>query len=127
MKRDGKCPPELYEPTVKTTVDEVKGTIDNPGRLIETTGEEVTFELNLSLIMIGSDPASDIIVNSKAADYIAEITHESEFFVLRCLKERSVVTVGGKPIKEHILADGDEIQVADRTFLYKAPAQIHKP
>ena len=129
MKQGGKCPPELYDPTVKTTIDEVQGTIDNPGRLIEKIGdEEASFELNRSLILIGSDPAADIIVAaSQATDYIAEITHESEFYTLRCLEDRSAVTVGNKPIKEHILSDGDEIQLADRTFVYRAPAQSHQP
>ena len=129
MKQGGKCPPELYDPTVKTTIDEVQGTIGNPGQLIENTGdEETTFELDRPLILIGSDPAADIIVgNTKTADYIAEITYESEFYILRRLEDRSAVTVGNKPVKEHILADGDEIQLADRTFEYKAPEHTHHP
>ena len=129
MKQDGKCPPDLYDPTVKTTVDEVQATIGNPGLLIDKTGdEEATFELDRPLILIGSDPAADIIVeDSKTDDYIAEITYESEFYILRRLEDRSAVTVGNKPVKEHILADGDEIQLAGRTFVYRAPAQTRQP
>jgi pSer/pThr/pTyr-binding forkhead associated (FHA) protein len=124
MNQDGKCPPELYDPTVRTTADEVQAAIDNPGRLIESTGDgESKFELDRPLILIGSDPAADIVVvNTKVADYVAEITFESDFYTLRRLADRCKVTVAGKPVKEHILADGDEIQVADRTFVYRAPA-----
>jgi pSer/pThr/pTyr-binding forkhead associated (FHA) protein len=123
MKQDEKSPPDMYDPTVRTTVDEVQGSIDNPGRLIENTGDvETAFELDRPLILIGNDPAADIIVeNSKLADYIAEITYESEFYILRRLDDRCTVTVGSKPAKEYILADGDEIQLADRTFKYRAP------
>jgi len=129
MKQDEKCDPKLYDPTFKTTVDEVQGTIGNPGRLVEkTSDEEATIELNRSLILIGSDPAADIIVeDSKATDYIAEITHENSFYTLRRLENRSTVTVDNKPVEEHVLADGDEIQFADRTFLYRAPAQPNQP
>jgi len=125
MKQDGKRPPDLYDPTVRTTVDEVQGTIENPGRLVETTGDEETaFELDRPLILIGSDPAADIIVaNTKAVDYVAEITYESGFYILRRLEDRNAVSVDGVPVKEHILAEGDEIQLGDRTFLYEAPPE----
>ncbi len=123
MKQDGKCPPELFDPTVRTTVDEVKGSIANPGRLIEKTGGEgATFDLDRPLILIGSDPAADIAVeDSRTADYIAEISREGEFYILRRLEDGSTVTVGDKPVTEYILADGDEIQLANRAFVYRAP------
>jgi pSer/pThr/pTyr-binding forkhead associated (FHA) protein len=129
MSRDEKHPADLYDPTVRTTVDEARGTIDNPGRLVGTLGDEETvFELDRPLILIGSDPAADIIVeNRKAADYIAEITYESGFYVVRRLDERTAVTVGDKPIEEHILDEGDEIQLADRVFVYRAPAESIEP
>lgn len=125
MKQGGKCQPDLFDPTVRTTVDEVQGTIDNPGLLIETIdGNETTVSLNRPLILIGNDSAADIVVqSSRSADYIAEIVFESDFYILRLLDDRSAVTVGGKQVTEHILADGDEIQLSDRLFVYAAPAQ----
>ncbi len=124
MKPGGKCQPDLFDPTVRTTVDETQGPIGSPGRLIETTdGEETAFDLDRPLILIGSDPAADIVVESStSADYIAEITYENEFYILRPLEGGKGVTVGDKPVTEYILADGDEIQLANRAFVYRAPA-----
>ena len=115
----------MYDPTVKTTVDEVMGSIENPGQLIEETGNDhAAFELNHSLILVGNDPASDIVLKTpKATDYIAEISHENGMYVLRRLDERSVVNVEGKSVQEYILADGDEIQLDERKFRYRAPVQ----
>jgi pSer/pThr/pTyr-binding forkhead associated (FHA) protein len=123
MNRNRKTDPEMYEDTIKTTVDEVQGTIDNPGRLIDKNGySNDTIELNRHLILIGNDRAADIIVNdSKSTDYIAEITFEGGLYFLRRLADKARVTVCRKPVKVHILNDGDEIQLADRTFIYKAP------
>ena len=129
MNRDRKSDPELYEDTIKTTVDEVQGTIANPGRLVERSGEvNETFELNRQLILIGNDQAADIIVNdSKATDYIAEITYKGELYILRRLVDRARVMAGGKPVNVHILADGDEIQLANRSFIYRAPEHLKGP
>lgn len=124
MDQNIKHSPEQYDSTVRTTVDDVQGTIDRPGRLIEMTDDgETVIELDRSLTLIGSDPAADVVVAGRmVADYHAEITYEKDFYVLRHLEGRRKVTVGGKSIKEYILADGDEIQLADRIFVFRAPA-----
>jgi len=123
MDQDVKKPPELFDPTVRTTVDEVQGSIDRPGRLIEVTDDgETIVELDRPLVLIGKDPAADIVVEGRmVADYHAEISFEKGFYVLRHLEGRRKVTVGGKSIKEYILADCDEIGLADRTFVFRAP------
>ena len=129
MDQKVKHSPEQYDPTVRTTVDEVQGTIDRPGCLIEKTADgETVFELDRSLILIGSDPAADVVgAGRMVADYHAEITYENGFYVLRHLEGRRRVTVGGKPIEEYILADSDEIQLADRVFVFRAPAPRPEP
>ena len=124
MKPKTPCAPELYDPTIKTTVDEAQPTISNPGRLIDKTDSEKTeFELDRSLILIGNDPAADIIIDhARTPGYIAEITHERGRYILRSLQDRPTITIGGMRIVKHTLADGDEIHLGDRTFLYRAPS-----
>jgi|GEM_PF-3367649 len=124
MDRNDTDAPDLYDPTIRTTVDEARGTIENPGRLIELTddGQRVV-DLDHPLVLIGRDPAADIVVEGRmVADYHAEITYENGLYVLRHLEGRRKLTVGGKSIKEYILTDCDEIQLADRTFVFRAPA-----
>lgn len=129
MDRHVKQAPELYDPTIQTTTDEARGTIENPGRLIEPTDEgENVIELDRPLILVGCDPAADIVVTGRmVADYHAEITYENGFYVLRHLEGRRKITVGGKSIKEYILADCDEIQLADRIFVFREPATQPQP
>ena len=127
-KEQGPCPPELYDPTIKTSVDDVQATIADPGRLIEQSGNTTSaFELDRMLILAGSDPAADIEVKSDGgADYIAEISYEGGLYFLRRLDDRAEITVCGKPVTEHILAEGDEIRLADRTFVYRDPDPAHR-
>ena len=124
MDRNDTDAPDLYDPTIRTTVDEARGTIENPGRLIELTdGGQRVVDLDHPLVLIGRDPAADIVVEGRmVADYHAEITYESGLYVLRHLEGRRKLTVSGKSIKEYILTDCDEIQLADRTFVFRAPA-----
>ncbi len=123
MDTNAKLPPEQYDPTVRTTVDEVRGTVECPGSLVEATGDgEKVIELDRLLVLIGSDPAADIVIADRGvADYHAEITYEKGFYVLRHLEGRRGVAVNGKSIKEYILEDNDEIQIADHVFVFKAP------
>lgn len=124
MDRNDTDAPDLYDPTIRTTVDVARGTIENPGRLIELTDDgQRVFDLAHPLVLIGRDPAADIVVEGRmVADYHAEITYENGLYVLRHLEGRRKLTVGGKSIKEYILTDCDEIQLADRTFVFRAPA-----
>ena len=124
MDRNDTDAPDLYDPTIRTTVDVARGTIENPGRLIELTDDgQRVFDLAQPLVLIGRDPAADIVVEGRmVADYHAEITYENGLYVLRHLEGRRKLTVGGKSIKEYILTDCDEIQLADRTFVFRAPA-----
>jgi len=124
MDQKGKDASELFDPTVLTTVDEVQGTIDIPGRLIELTSDgETTIVLDRPLVLIGKDPAADIVVTGRmVADYHAEITYENGYYTLRHLDGRRKLTVGGKSIKEYILTDCDEIELAERVFVFRAPA-----
>ena len=124
MDRNDTDAPDLYDPTIRTTVDVARGTIENPGRLIELTDDgQRVFDLAHPLVLIGRDPAADIVVEGRmVADYHAEITYENGLYVLRHLEGRRKLTVGGKSIKEYILTDCDEIQLADRAFVFRAPA-----
>jgi pSer/pThr/pTyr-binding forkhead associated (FHA) protein len=129
MDRNDTDAPELYDPTIRTTVDEARGTIENPGRLIELTddGQRVV-DLDRPLMLIGRDPAADVVVEGRmVADYHAEINYENGVYVLRHLEGRRKLTVGGKSIKEYILTDCDEIQLADRKFVFRAPATQSRP
>ena len=129
MDRNDTDAPDLDDPTIRTTVDEARGTIENPGRLIELTdGGQRVVDLDHPLVLIGRDPAADIVVEGRmVADYHAEITYENGLYVLRHLEGRRKLTVGGKSIKEYILTDCDEIQLADRTFVFRAPATQPPP
>ncbi len=129
MDRNDTDAPDLDDPTIRTTVDEARGTIENPGRLIELTDDgQRVFDLDHPLVLIGRDPAADIVVEGRmVADYHAEITYENGLYVLRHLEGRRKLTVGGKSIKEYILTDCDEIQLADRTFVFRAPATQPPP
>lgn len=129
MDQEVKDAPELFDPTVRTTVDEVQGTIDSPGRLIELTDDgETTVVLDRPLVLIGKDPAADIVVTGRmVADYHAEITYENGYYTLRHLEGRRKLTVGGKSIKEYILTDCDQIELAERVFVFREPAARPQP
>ncbi len=49
---------ELFEPTMKTSSGELTGTIEHPALLVPPAGEE-PFALNRSIIIVGSDAASN--------------------------------------------------------------------
>jgi pSer/pThr/pTyr-binding forkhead associated (FHA) protein len=61
------------------------------------------------------------------ADYHAEITYENGSYTLRHLDGRRKLTVGGKSIKEYVLADCDEIELAERVFVFRGPAARPQP
>ena len=124
MDQKVKDPTELFDPTVRTTLEEAQGSVDEPGRLVEVTDDgEATIVLDRLLILIGKDPAADIVVEGRmVADYHAEITYEDGRYTLRHLEGRRRLTVGGKAVKEQILSDCDEIELAERTFVFRASA-----
>ena len=97
MDRNDTDAPDLYDPTIRTTVDEARGTIENPGRLIELTDDgQSVVDLDHPLVLIGRDPAADVVVVGRmVADYHAEITYENGLYVLRHLEGRRKLTVGG--------------------------------
>ncbi|MGD8412944.1 MAG: FHA domain-containing protein [Candidatus Latescibacterota bacterium] len=128
MDRETKDSAELFDPTVRTTVDEVLGSIEEPGRLVEVTDQgETTYVLDRPLILIGKDPASDIVVEGRmVGDYHAEITYESGRYTIRHLDGRRKLTVGGKAVRESALTDCDEVGLADRTFVFRETPVIQQ-
>jgi pSer/pThr/pTyr-binding forkhead associated (FHA) protein len=112
---------EIYDPTIKTSIDELNGPIENPGSLVEATSQgETAILLDRSIIIIGCDEAADIKVEGRSiAPYHAEITHDNGEYQIRHLEGSAPVCVNGEAVSESILADGDSIAIRDRTFTFR--------
>ena len=118
---------EVFEPTIKTSIDDVYSPIDNPGVLVEATpGGESRFFLDRSIIIIGSDDAADVRIEDRGiASYHAEIVHDGGEYEIRHLDGSAPVCVNGEVVRETALADGDAIAVGDRAFTFvRQPAAV---
>lgn len=118
---------ELYESTIKTTADQIRGPIESPAVLVQMTDDgEISHVLDRSLIVVGSDTAADIKIDGRAiAAYHAEISHDDGQYYIEHLDGRTVVNVNGERVRESALTDGDVIAIGNHafTFQYKAPAE----
>lgn len=73
-----------------------------------------------SLTTIGSDPESDICIDSSSlAAVAAHITYDGNRFTIATADRRSEILVSGKSVRKQILVDGDTIQIGhvDMRFL----------
>lgn len=112
---------DIYDPTIKTTTDELKGPIENPGSLVEATSRgETVFVLDRSIIIVGCDETADIKVEGRSiAPYHAEITCDNVEYRIRHLEGSAPVCVNGEAVDESVLADGDSIVIRDHTFTFR--------
>ncbi len=115
---------ELYDPTIKTAGDDLRGPIENPGHLVEAgDGGETTFALDRTIVIIGSDEAADIrIEDGDVAPYHVEIIFFDGNYRIRHVDGKSPVTLNGAKINKATLKDGDSIALSDRAFTFRAPA-----
>jgi pSer/pThr/pTyr-binding forkhead associated (FHA) protein len=117
---------ELFEPTIKTTIDDIKGPVENPGSLVMVASEgETTFVLDCSIIVIGSDDAADIRIEDRSiASYHAEITHDDGRYEIRHLDGSAPVRVNGDTVRESVLGDGDAVAIGDHVFSFRKPTPL---
>ncbi|MFQ5511676.1 MAG: FHA domain-containing protein [Candidatus Krumholzibacteriia bacterium] len=89
-------------------------------RLLEKTGSGQS-EISLHKpIVMGKDDEADVEINGffVAAQH-AEIVPENGGHVLRHINGYRKVTVGGKPVKEHVLQNHDAIRIGKHEFIYE--------
>lgn len=112
---------DIYDPTIKTSIDELGGPIEHPGSLVEATLEgEVTFVLDLSVVIIGCDDAADIKFEDRSvAPYHAEIVHDDGEYRIRHVDGSAPVLINGQAVDESKLADGDAIAIGERAFTFR--------
>ena len=111
---------DVFDPTIKTSIDDMYSAIDNPGVLVESTPEgEAAFVLDRSIIIIGSDEAADVRIEGRGiASYHAEIVYDEIEYEIRHLDGSAPVCVNGEVVHETILTDGDAVAVGDRAFKF---------
>ena len=116
------CDPDIS--IVKTAGDDLRGPIENPGHLVESSdGNETSFALDRTIVIIGSDAAADIrIGNGDVASYHIEIVFFEGNYRIRHIDGKSPVTLNGAKINKATLKDGDSIALSDRAFTFRAPS-----
>jgi pSer/pThr/pTyr-binding forkhead associated (FHA) protein len=112
---------DIYDPTIKTSTDELGGPVENPGSLVEATPNgEVTFVLDLSVVIIGCDDAADIKFEGRSiAPYHAEIVYDDGEYSIRHVDGSALVLINGQALDESTLADGDAIAIGERAFTFR--------
>ena len=110
-----------FDPTIKTTIEDINGPIESPGALVE---DGTTFVLDRSIVILGCDEAADIRIDERSvAPYHAEISHNDGKYTIRHLDGSAPVSVGGKAVKEVELSDGDNVAIGGRFFTFRKEAR----
>ena len=114
-----------FDSTMRTYDYDIRGTIENPGHLVETTENgEQTYALNRSIIIIGSDDAADLQIEGRlVAGYHVEIGYKEGSYTLRHIDGRRKVLVNGSAVKECVLTDGSSISIGGTTLVFKEPVR----
>ena len=115
---------ELFDPTIKTAGDDLRGPIENPGHLVDSSdGSEKSFALDRTIVIIGSDEAADIRIDAQGvAPYHVEIIFFEGSYRIRHLDGKTPVMLNGAKINKATLKDGDSIALLNRVFTFRAPA-----
>ncbi len=111
---------EIFDPTIKTSIDDLNGPVEDPCSLVEVSTEgETVWVLDRSIVIVGSDEAADVKIEDKSiAPYHAEIVHENGGYRIRHLDGQTPVCVNGEPQDESPLADGDSVAIGESTFSF---------
>jgi pSer/pThr/pTyr-binding forkhead associated (FHA) protein len=92
----------------------------NPRLIMKTEYGNRVIELKNGILTIGSDLASDVVVEGMfVAKRHAEIVREEDKVVLRHLRGLRTVSVSGKKVREVELKNNDEIKIAKDEFIFQ--------
>jgi pSer/pThr/pTyr-binding forkhead associated (FHA) protein len=92
----------------------------NPRLIIKTEYGDRVIELKNGSLTIGSDLASDVVVEGMfVAKRHAEIIRNEDKVVLRHLRGLRTVSVSGKKVREIELKNNDEIKIAKDEFIFQ--------
>lgn len=122
-RRDfGPAAESAYEETIERSVDNLAGSIENPGRLVEMKGSSYrSIVLDHPLIVLGKGDEADIRIHgSMIADYHAEIYYRDGGYVVRHVEGRGKIRINGKTTRESRLIEGDEIEIGRVKFKFQA-------
>ena len=114
---------DAFHTTIRTSMDDVKGTVGNPARL-EPVGGGEAIELDRCIIIIGDDDLADARIAGKGiANYHVEILFEEPAYRIRHLDGKADVTVNGRKIEDSILKDGDSVAIGEHAWQFRREAQ----
>ena len=93
----------------------------NGPRLVEKTRSgEVVIELSKPIYVLGKDEGADVSLDGfLIAKQHAEIVQQAGGYVIRHLSGLRKVSVGGKPVKECVLKNNDEIKIGNKEFVFQ--------
>jgi len=107
--------------TMATTFLEATISDTDQARLVVNTPQK-TWEKSLQadVLTIGRHPDSDILLDlPKVSRHHARIERENETFIIRDLESLNGTWLGGNPIQEETLQNGDTIQIGDSRLVFK--------
>ena len=107
-----------YEPTIQRTSTH---RLPNPAKLTEShTGGDREYLIDTAVFLIGKSDIADVHLEGMlVSEFHAEINFEENEHRLSHLAGRRKVTVNGETISECVLQDGDAIEIAGRSFVFR--------
>ena len=113
--------------TRRVTLDsDQDGPSSSPARLEALAGpvEGKTFPLTEDELSLGREPSNQIsLLDSLVSRRHCLIRKDGDGFLLKDLDSRNSTFVNNLPVKERLLADGDQIRVGKSIFVFRGPAQ----
>jgi pSer/pThr/pTyr-binding forkhead associated (FHA) protein len=107
-----------YEPTIQRTSTH---RLANPAKLTESlTDGDREYLIDTAVFLIGKSDIADVHLEGMlVSEFHAEINFEENEHRLSHLAGRRKVTVNGETISECVLQDGDTIEIAGRSFVFR--------
>ena len=110
---------DAFHTTIRTSMDDVKGTVENPARLEPAGGGEPVV-LDRCIIIVGDDVLADTRIGGKGiANYHAEILFEKTAYRIRHLDGKADVTVNGRKVEDSVLKDGDSVAIGEHAWQFR--------
>ena len=108
----------VYEATIQSTSTH---RLANPAMLTETDDDgEHEYLIDTAVFLIGKSDIADVRLKGMlVSEFHAEIKFEQNEHRLSHLAGRRKVTVNGETISECVLQDGDTIEIAGRSFVFR--------
>ena len=108
-----------YEPTMQSTSTH---RLANPAKLTENLEDgDREYPIDTTVFLIGKSDIADVHLDGLlVSEFHAEIKFEENEHRLFHLAGRRKVKVNGETISECVLEDGDTIEVAGRSFVFRA-------